>query len=260
MYRFTLLLTMIFLIAACSSPKPNDSPPQALNPAPAITSVPGPAPDEATPSDDSANPAGPAEPMDQPVEAVAPPPPATEAGVPADAPLTPTPAPVAAAPVPTMTTEPVINPYGMVPATGQVAVINPYELPRQSTAATNDARAVAQPFVEAVLRRDLGAAREYFSPSLRPESWANLIPAEGIDGTPSDFSECRGATPEVSDVAESDTRQSIIFRFPTECAKVPVLSGPADQSVQRFGGMGVRVERINSRWQVTGLALFRARA
>jgi hypothetical protein len=118
---------------------------------------------------------------------------------------------------------------------------------------------VAVPFLQTVLRRDLAAAREYYPPDARPETWSNIIPAEAFAGSPSDFSECLGAEPVTSDIPDSATSHSIVFRFPAECVQVPTLApGPSEQKVQRFNGLGVHLKKVDSRWWVTGVGAFRA--
>jgi len=115
--------------------------------------------------------------------------------------------------------------------------------------------------LQAVLRRDLAAARDLYTPGARPEGWSNIIPAELATNTASDFSECVGSTPSFTDVPVNETRYSVVFRFSSECAKVPVLAaGAAQEPVQRFGGLGVQLEKSNGRWWVTGLATFRNQA
>lgn len=261
MHRFHPALSIALLFTACTAPRPAE-PPTAVAVLP--TSAPGPERpvDAVMPpieGDQAPGPSPVAEGSVQP--AAAPSPSAAEPSlatatstpggqVPGDQP-TPTPAAVADAPPGPGA---LVNPYD--PAAGQraQAQVNPYGAVPTVGGVSAETRAVAAPFLQSVLRRDLAAARGYFAPDARPDDWAAIIPGEVAGGAASDFSGCLGSDPAVSDVPESANRYAITFRFPTDCAVVPSPSGAA----QRFNALGVRLERSDNRWWVTGLGAFRA--
>jgi hypothetical protein len=256
MHRLFLLLLTVLLCAACNTGRPPEPPsPVAISPQPgtdqpaAVESN----PDEAQTEPSASSPATGEQSGTPPVEEVisletlpdgsAPPPP-------------PVPTP---APGPTRSGEALVNPSAPATTRNPAAQVNPSgpPPPAAGSAISSETRAVAQPFLQTVLRRDLTAAREFFSPNARPESWANVIPAEAIMGATSDFSECLGAEPVASEIPESATRHSVVFRFPTDCVQVPTMS-PGAQPLQRFNGVGVQLQRVDNRWWVVGIGAFRA--
>jgi hypothetical protein len=120
-------------------------------------------------------------------------------------------------------------------------------------------RNVAEPFIQALLQRNLEGVAQYYEPSIRPTSWSDIIPTESISGIPSDFSGCIGTRPIIENIPDTDTVQGVSFRFPTDCVLVPTPT-QADQNVvtmERYNGLGVRLQKFEGRWWVTGFGAFR---
>ena len=237
MHRLLLVLSMSLLVTACASPSPVVRP--TPEPSPELMAE---EPVSVAEEEAASEPTTEASPGDEaPGDATQPP-------------------PAAPIPGPDRSAESLVNPSGIPLGRNPLAQVNPSGPPPvTSSALSAETRAVAVPFLQAVLKRDLTAAREYFPPGARPDSWSSVIPAEAMTGTTSDFSECAGSEPATSDMPESSSSYAIMFRFPRDCARVPVMaSAVPDETLQRFNGVGVRLVKVDNRWWVTGISAFRA--